>query len=284
MRHENGWVKLHRKLNKSWISQDAATLAIFDTLLRWASFGENKMFFNGSLINLKPGTIITSTRDICDQLKLNRRTVERRLNLLETDKTIVLKRSNRGTMISIVNWESYQGDEDEEVQQKDNRRAAVVHSVRPKCTTDRHLNKKLRNKELRINIAEDCASTTPADEKTVKKKKPKKEISDHIKDLRSKTRAIYFLGYEKTMGVKCPTNAKVNSMLAKLVDYLGPDAPNVAGYYFRFGRTIGGRFFGERGFNVDLLLKDYQTIYAAYQQAVQKGSVKADFYKDLLGT
>ena len=284
MRFSGGWVKLYRKIEDTWIGSDYVAFCILVKLIFWANQKTTKKVLNGKLSTIKRGQVITSASEIAGAWGFDRKRVERKLKCLENDQVIDQLITPKGRLITVLNYSRYQ---DKETSGKDE----VSNSETNKCPTDdqpvtnrRPLieeYKNIRSKEENTNTVTDAGTPVASVQKGSSRKKTKKEISDHTKELRKKTREVYFLGYKKTMGVECPVNAKVNSMLAKLVDYLGPQAPNVAGYYFRFGQTGGGKFFGIRGFPLDLLLRDYQTIYAAYQQAVKKGAAPVDIHKSL---
>lgn len=113
-RHANGWFKLHRRLELSWISSDGHALAIWVTLLRWALRRSSKAKHSGKIIDIPPGTVVTSTIELAERLGFDRKTVERRLKLLVDSEAIVQRVTKEGRIVTICNWENYQScDEDE---------------------------------------------------------------------------------------------------------------------------------------------------------------------------
>ena len=121
MRHTGGWIKLHRKVESSWIGNDASTFLVFTTLLTWANHTDSKIISYGKLITINRGQLITSVQELAKKWGLSSKIVERRLKLLESDGSIVQKVSNRGRIITICNYEEYQGSDSESGEQKGNR-------------------------------------------------------------------------------------------------------------------------------------------------------------------
>lgn len=121
-RYSRGWVKLHRKIEDNWISEDAYSLAIFDTLIRWAAYKKGKVVRSGTLLDTEPGQIVTSIGEISTKLRVSRNAVKRRLDMLEKDGVIGTLRGSRGTLITINNWDTYQSDEEEEKHEAVHRR------------------------------------------------------------------------------------------------------------------------------------------------------------------
>ena len=66
----------------------------------------------------------------------------------------------------------------------------------------------------------------------------------------------YSAAYFDRYGTQPVRNAKVNSMLCKLVDRLGDEAPDVAAFYL----THNTRWYVEKGHSVDCLLNDAEKI------------------------
>lgn len=65
-----------------------------------------------------------------------------------------------------------------------------------------------------------------------------KVVSDQVQALRASTWESYSTAYFERYKVDPVRNAQVNSMLAKLVDRLGSDAPHVAAYYLTHDRAF----------------------------------------------
>lgn len=118
-----GWIKLHRKLLENPIvCKDADHLAVWTYLLLKATHRERDSIFKGERITLKPGQLIAGRKSIASFLKINEIKVQRILKLLENEHQIEQQTSNRNRLITILNWGLYQGNEQQDEQQMNNKR------------------------------------------------------------------------------------------------------------------------------------------------------------------
>lgn len=133
-----GWVKIHRKLlDNPVVCKDSETFSIWLYLLLSATHQEIPAVFKGEKITLKKGQLITGILSISKKLKINKDKVQRTLKCFEVDKQIEQETSNKNRLISILNWEQYQSNDNENDKQLIN-----------KCeTTDKQLitNKNVKN-------------------------------------------------------------------------------------------------------------------------------------------
>ncbi len=133
-----GWVKIHRKiLDNPVVCKDSETFSIWLYLLLSATHQEIPAVFKGEKITLKKGQLITGILSISKKLKINKDKVQRTLKCFEIDKQINQETSNKNRLISILNWEQYQNNDNENDKQMIN-----------KCeTTDKQLitNKNVKN-------------------------------------------------------------------------------------------------------------------------------------------
>ena len=107
-----GWIKLHRKtLDNPIICKDNDTLAIWIYLLLNATHQEIPALFKGKKITLKKGQLITGRNSIGRQLNISSSKVQRVLKIFEDDGQIEQQTNNQNRLISIVNWDKYQENE-----------------------------------------------------------------------------------------------------------------------------------------------------------------------------
>lgn len=111
MRFDGGWIKIHRALDSHWIGNDGVALAVFVKLVMWANREPTKLFREGKLITVERGQLLTSSYELAEKLGFERKTVERRLEAMTTDGTIVQKVSHRGRLITVCNYDEYQKKE-----------------------------------------------------------------------------------------------------------------------------------------------------------------------------
>lgn len=106
-----GWIKLHRKLQDCWIWQEKEP---FDKRSAWvdlllsANHSDKKILFNGELIIVKRGQVLTSIRKLSAKWSWSVNRVYRYLRLLESDNMLIKESDNDKTLLTIVNYEVYQ--------------------------------------------------------------------------------------------------------------------------------------------------------------------------------
>ena len=104
------------------IMKDAETLFVWVWLLGNATFEKKRVLFGGVERELKKGELVTTTKFISNELKINESKVNRILKMLENEKQIERQTTSRNTLIYIVNWEKYQADEKQNEKQVTNER------------------------------------------------------------------------------------------------------------------------------------------------------------------
>lgn len=106
-----GWIKLHRKLQDCWIWQENEP---FDKRSAWvdlllsANHSDKKILFNGELMIVKRGQVLTSIRKLSAKWSWSVNRVYRYLRLLESDNMLIKESDNDKTLLTIVNYEVYQ--------------------------------------------------------------------------------------------------------------------------------------------------------------------------------
>lgn len=128
----SGWILMHRAVLKHWTFTDPLSFWIWGFLLLKANHAPKSWMYRGNLYHLERGQLLTSIHDINKELKkrVSRNSIINRLNLLEKEQQIVQEKGNRGTIITICNYDTYQVIDNEQRaaeglqkgQQKGNRR------------------------------------------------------------------------------------------------------------------------------------------------------------------
>ena len=110
----DGWIRLYRKLQECWVWEDKEP---FDKIGAWidllltANHADAKLLFNGELITVQRGQILTSVRKLSVKWKWSVNKVYRFLKLLESDKMLQKESNKDRTLLTIVNYSVYQGGE-----------------------------------------------------------------------------------------------------------------------------------------------------------------------------
>jgi len=127
-----GWIRIHRKLgdNAIWTSEPFTRGQAWVDLLMLANHDDCYIRKRGVRVDVKRGEVGWSELTLCERWTWSRGKLKRFLNELEMDNQIVQQNTKLTTIISIVNYDIYQGgsttddttDEQQTVQQTDNRR------------------------------------------------------------------------------------------------------------------------------------------------------------------
>lgn len=112
---EKGYVKIHRKI---WDNPIFCSGERFDRRSAWiylimhANHVEKSFMANGRIRHVQRGQLFTSIRYLAQLWKWDKTTVSRFLSDIETEKMITLNRTQNGTLITLVNFNKYQGFSD----------------------------------------------------------------------------------------------------------------------------------------------------------------------------
>ena len=107
----SGWIKLYRQLQDCWIWLDKEPFdkrSAWVDLLLTANHSDKKILFNGELITVKRGQILTSVRKLSAKWKWSVNKVYRFLKLLESDEMLQKESDKDRTLLSIVNYSIFQ--------------------------------------------------------------------------------------------------------------------------------------------------------------------------------
>lgn len=102
---EGGWIKLHRKIVEWEWYADTATRSVFIHLLLTAEF--EPRVWRGVLI--ERGQALTTVAELSAILKLTPQQTKRALKNNQNSKQITIKTTNKNSLITIVNYDTYQG-------------------------------------------------------------------------------------------------------------------------------------------------------------------------------
>lgn len=134
-----GWIKLHRSVLDHWISQEPEGLAVFTRLLLEANHSPRKAMFNGSLVEVGRGQLIFGREAFSAKSGVSVSKLRRYMKLLTEDGTISQQNASKFTLISITNYDSYQGIDQQNTstspagdQQNTSKPPASDHTIRIK--------------------------------------------------------------------------------------------------------------------------------------------------------
>ena len=132
--YKTGWIKTFRSLENHWIWNNPFYLKCWLWFLFKANHKDNKILLGAMFVDVVRGEFITSINNISLASGLTTQSTRTFLSLLEKDKMILKKSTNKLTMITICNYDSYQ-----EQQQTSNKRVTNQQRTRNKpATTDKN--------------------------------------------------------------------------------------------------------------------------------------------------
>lgn len=106
---ESGWIKLHRKIQDSflWDKPYDKARAWID-LLMLALHTEKKLMIDGSVFVVPRGSFVTSRIKLSNRWGWSLNKLDRFFRVLIEEEMITLEKTRKGTTITIVNYEEYQ--------------------------------------------------------------------------------------------------------------------------------------------------------------------------------
>ena len=114
MAKTQGWIRTYRNILEHWVWQDPMTFRCWIYILLKANHSGKKIMFDGSLITIERGQFLTSIRKLSDEVGCSKNKINKIIGTLIEDNMITVKRTHRGTLLTVINYEKYQGTRDTE--------------------------------------------------------------------------------------------------------------------------------------------------------------------------
>jgi len=128
----SGYIKVWRKLTESSIYRKSEAVHLFVHLLLTASRLERRVMSGNQLIAIKPGQLITGRKKLSAETGINESKVYRILELLKSEQVIEQQTNSKYSIITVLNWSSYQDGEQQIEQQMNSKRTADEQQVNTK--------------------------------------------------------------------------------------------------------------------------------------------------------
>lgn len=113
-----GWIRLYRKFWDNPISYNPDIAILFLFLASQVNHSDNKFMLGTQMIEVKRGTHITSIRKLANRWGWSTSKVNNILKILKNENMITCISDRKKTVITLVNYDFYQGAEQEEDTQK----------------------------------------------------------------------------------------------------------------------------------------------------------------------
>lgn len=145
-----GWIKLYRNILEHPVfkSSDDKLFKTFIYCLLRAVHKETQIFFSGRLIDLKPGEFIIGREQAAQDLGFGGKTFDRKVDSLRKMQILSRRTTNKFSIISILNWETYQGNNSKDDQQLDQQMTSNCPADDQEMTTYKNI-KNIKNNILR---------------------------------------------------------------------------------------------------------------------------------------
>ncbi len=126
-----GYVKLHRSFLHHDMFRDPASCQFFVYCITSAAYKDRKFLYNKQVVSLKKGQFIYGRKKAAEMLGTTERKVRTLRDMFEKLDFLTIQTTNRYTIITVNNWDTYQGastENDQPVdQQTTNRRPTDDH-------------------------------------------------------------------------------------------------------------------------------------------------------------
>ena len=121
-----GWIKLHRKIRECdaiWDDKPFSRGQAWIDLLLMANHEDKEVLFDGSIYEVKRGQRLTSIRKLSEQWGWSRTKTGKFLNELEKAEMLLVKSDTKKTVLTLVNYDFYQLNDETEKPPKSHRKA-----------------------------------------------------------------------------------------------------------------------------------------------------------------
>ena len=114
-----GWTKSWRKRWESDLATYPNANHLFQYLIDSASYKERDASFRYQCVHLMPGDALIGSKSAAAKTGLTRQTIRTCLEYLKSTNRVTIRSTKRFSIVSIIKWDTYQGD-DTAVNQDDN--------------------------------------------------------------------------------------------------------------------------------------------------------------------
>ena len=181
----DGWVSIYRKMqDKSWY-RDSEYVHVWLHLILNANYSNKRVWVNGQEVEVKRGQLLTSRKAISDKTGVTQSKIYRILSRYESEHQIEQQKTNKYTIITIVNYEEYQKSEQQTEQQMNNKRTTDEQQMN---TNNNDNNVNNDNKYKKKNKKEKFVKPTV------------EEVQNYIQEKNLKVNAEGFIDYYEANG------------------------------------------------------------------------------------
>jgi hypothetical protein len=114
-----GYIKIWRKISDAGWLKNHKLCAFWLWCLIKASHKEHDIIVGCQQIHLMPGDLIFGLNKASEELEMSVRSIRTILDFLKNSQNLTIKTTNKFSVISIVNWSTYQGEDIQNDNQND---------------------------------------------------------------------------------------------------------------------------------------------------------------------
>lgn len=114
---ERGYIKIYRKILDSGIIQNPHALQLFCYILLASAYKPVSQDVRGEMIRLEPGQLVYGRKSVADKLNMSEKSIRTALKYLEKNEIVAIRATKRYSIISVINWNTYQAANDNVGQQ-----------------------------------------------------------------------------------------------------------------------------------------------------------------------
>lgn len=186
---DEGYIKFFRKALESQAFQNEGLWKVWCWCLlkathreRWASMTVGK---GSTEVHLKPGQFIFGRKTASKELKMKQSTIRNRMKKLKKMRNLDMQPDSHYTIVTIINWDTYQSEDKKEDSQPDRQRTAIGQ---PEDTDKNVKNVKKEPKDLNTTVEPETPPTPPKKKKAKAKPNngdgiPYREIIAHLNEV-----------------------------------------------------------------------------------------------------
>lgn len=106
-----GWISIHRKIKNSNWYKDSQYVHLWLHLLLSACYKDTDVKVGNNIIHLKRGQLLTSRKSLESDVHIQESKIYRILKCFENEQQIEQQKNRKYTIISIINYDMYQQNE-----------------------------------------------------------------------------------------------------------------------------------------------------------------------------
>lgn len=154
---DGGWIKLYRKIRKSFVWTNSDQLKLWLLVLMKANHEPNKFLFNGKEVSVTSGQFVTGAHVLASEFNegvprdkaVAWRSIWRWLKRFENEQMLTIKSNTKYSVITVLHWDEYQS--------ADNQVTSTRQSTDNQVTT----NKNEKNEKNEKNVDDGTNTFNP---------------------------------------------------------------------------------------------------------------------------